>query len=146
MFLIFNKQFRTEQKIINELMKKVKNTKKVIKSLIGNSEKYELDTLDITFNVTKPQKFVVADKTGEEIVSMDCEFQDGNEIQCVRFNWFSELLKAAREREQKEIYGRVKEDQIMAARRALEAAVKAQKEKEAIEAAMCNSLKRIKKL
>ena len=98
MILIFNKQFRTEEKIISELVKKIKKSAKFNKSYEGNTEKYELDNLDVFFDIID-RKVVVTNKMGDEIMSMDCHYDAYDEMQEVRSNWFSELLNKARAKE-----------------------------------------------
>ena len=98
MILIFNKQFRTEEKIISELMKKIKKSATVNKSYEGNTEKYEFDNLDVFFDIID-RKVVVTNKMGDEIMSMDCHYDAYDEMQEVRSNWFSELLNKARAKE-----------------------------------------------
>ena len=98
MILIFNKQFRTEEKIISELMKKIKKSATVNKSYEGNTEKYEFDNLDVFFDIID-RKVVVTNKMGDEIMSMDCHYDAYDEMQEVRSNWFSELLNKARVKE-----------------------------------------------
>ena len=98
MILIFNKQFRTEEKIISELVKKIKKSAKFNKSYEGNTEKYEFDNLDVFFDIID-RKVVVTNKMGDEIMSMDCHYDAYDEMQEVRSNWFSELLNKARAKE-----------------------------------------------
>ena len=98
MILIFNKKFRTEEKIISELMKKIKKSATVNKSYEGNTEKYEFDNLDVFFDIID-RKVVVTNKMGDEIRSMDCHYDAYDEMQEVRSNWFSELLNKARVKE-----------------------------------------------
>ena len=136
MILIFNKQFRTEEKIISELMKKIKKSATVNKSCEGNTEKYEFDNLDVFFGLID-RKVVVTNKMGDKIMSMDCNYDAYDEMQKARANWFSELLDKARAREDKE------KDKKM---RMATANVKAPKQSASQEIAMAKALEQIRGL
>jgi len=136
--LIFNKQFRTEEKIISELIKKIKKSEKFVQSWDDLEEVYDLDTIKIGFISMQPKELKVYDKSGKEILSMGCEYQSGNEMQEVRANWFHELLERARKRDQKE-----KDKKQM---RKATATIKAKKQSKAKEAAMMKALEQIKSL
>jgi hypothetical protein len=102
MWLVFNKEFRDEEKIISALIKKIKNSKTVHQYVFKNTEKYSFDGFDISFE-TVEHKFVVTDKDGKKVVSMNCSFNAYDEMQEVRSNWFYELENVARKRNKKEL-------------------------------------------
>ena len=136
MILIFNKQFRTEEKIISELMKKIKKSATVNRSYEGNTEKYELDNLDVFFDIID-RKVVVTNKMGDKIMSMDCNYDAYDEMQKARANWFTELLDKARACENKE------KDKKM---RMATANVKTPKQSASQEIAMAKALEQIRGL
>lgn len=136
MILIFNKQFRTEEKIISELMKKIKKSATVNRSYEGNTEKYELDNLDVFFDIID-RKVVVTNKMGDKIMSMDCNYDAYDEMQIARANWFTELLDKARAYENKE------KDKKM---RMATANVKTPKQSASQEIAMAKALEQIRGL
>ena len=137
MILIFNKQFRTEEKIISELMKKIKKSATVNKSYEGNTEKYEFDNLDVFFDIID-RKVVVTNKMGDKIMSMDCNYDAYDEMQIVRANWFSELLDKARARDEDK-----EKDKKM---RMATAKVKTPKQSASQEIAMAKALEQIRGL
>jgi len=136
--LIFNKQFRTEEKIISELVKKIKKSEKFVQSWDGLEEVYELDTIKIGLISAAPKELNVYDKSGKEILSMNCDYISGNEMQEARADWFHELVEKARKRDKKE-----KDKKQM---RQATATIKAKKQAEVKEAAMMKALEQIKGL
>ena len=98
--LIFNKQFRTEEKTISALIKKIDKSGTVARSYVGNNtEKYEFDTFDVSFVMNPGDKrIVVVDKMGDEILSMDCNYDPYDEMQEARSMWFGQTLENARRR------------------------------------------------
>lgn len=135
MFFVFSKQFRTEEKIFSELAKKIKESKKITQSRDGLAEVYKLDTIRIEFISAK---ILVYDKSGKEILSLNCKYDDADRMQQARYNWFSGVLADARKRYEKDT-GKEK------MRRAA-AKIKAKKEQERHEAAMVKALEQIKSL
>ena len=102
MVLIFNKQFRTEEKFFNEIAKKIKTSKTLNKVDMPKWECYQLDSIDVHFCVSENYILRVLDKTGAFIVpDMNCDFRQGytteDELQRVRYNRFSSLLQLARD-------------------------------------------------
>ena len=143
--LIFNKQFRTEEKIISELAKKIRKSKKFIKSY-KSGEAYELDTIEIEFFVVSPVEIIVFDKSGETILSMNCDRHAGDEMQDVRNRWFSELLERARIRDRKEQANKAKEIQFSDSNKARSIAEKMKKQQEEKVTMMRKALERIRSL
>jgi len=92
--LIFNKQYRNEQKLISEIYKKIRKSAKM-EYLHGNTEIYKLDGVDVLFDILN-YKLSIKDKSGKEIYTMDCKFSDKDELQQARNDWFSSLLDFAR--------------------------------------------------
>ena len=117
-------------------MKKIKKSATVNKSYEGNTEKYELDNLDVFFGIID-RKVVVTNKMGDKIMSMDCNYDAYDEMQKARANWFSELLDKARAREDKE------KDKKM---RMATAKVKMPKQSASQEIAMAKALEQIRGL
>ena len=105
MFLFFNKQFRLEQNLISELAKKIKKSVSFDSCYGGNNsntEIYKLDNLDIWFDITN-RKIIVFDKSGAEITSLDCHYDELSDMQKARTKWFHDLLcKVARGRKDAE--------------------------------------------
>ncbi|MCQ2575034.1 MAG: hypothetical protein MJ156_02950 [Alphaproteobacteria bacterium] len=105
LFMMFNKEYRQDEKLINTLASKFTDTKHIGVKHKGNTEIYDLDTLEIHFNLTTPKELKIMD--GDEIIyTMNCEYDAYNEIQQHRAHLFSQLLDVARkqfEKQQKEI-------------------------------------------
>lgn len=102
MVLIFNKQFRAEEKFFNEIAKKIKTSKTLNKVDTPKWECYQLDSIDVHFCVSENYILRVLDKTGDFIVpDMNCDFRQGSTIedklQRVRYNRFSSLLQLSRD-------------------------------------------------
>lgn len=94
--LIFNKQYQTEKKIIEELTRKLDTGENFFQRIEGNQEIYEIIGMWIIFDFETHELRV--DSAGKTIFELDCNY--GNDkLQSKRFNWFSELLeKHARKR------------------------------------------------
>jgi hypothetical protein len=147
--LLFNKQYRNEQKLITEIYKKIRNSKEMTRG--DKYDMYKLDNVDIVFGGTDGQaELIVNDKSGNEIYKMDCNWSDpikGDELQQRRWDWFHGLLEFARkqydERENK------KEKLKRATADAKAKAVVKQKQRNAEkikEAAVLNALDRLQNL
>lgn len=100
MFLIFNKQFRAEEKFFNEIAKKIKATKTLHNVDKSGWECYQLDSIDVHFHIDDCILRVL-DKEGNQIgTDINCEYRHGytteDELQMVRFNRFSHLLEFVR--------------------------------------------------
>ena len=100
MFLIFNKQFRAEDKFFNEIAKKIKATKTLHNVDMPKWECYQLDSIDVHFQIDD-RILRVLDKEGNQIgTDINCEYRHGytteDELQMVRFNRFSHLLEFVR--------------------------------------------------
>ena len=99
MILFFNKQYRAENGMINDLAKKIKKSTVVEREIRGNTEVYKLDNMAISFDILGSKLTVEEKKTGGAIVDMDCKFGGnfaGDELQNARFDMFSNLLEVAR--------------------------------------------------
>lgn len=89
--LIFNKQYRAEEKIIAELAKKIKKAETLFMHIDGNAEVYELPGgMWISFDVVTYKLEVTIG--GDRVIDFDCKFDSNDEMQQVRNNWFSGLL------------------------------------------------------
>ena len=100
MFLIFNKQFRQEEKFFNEIAKKIKATKTLHNADTPRWECYQLDSIDVHFQIDN-RILRVLDKKGNQIgTDINCEYKQGytteDELQRVRFDRFSSLLELIR--------------------------------------------------
>lgn len=100
MILFFNKQFREENGIINDLAKKIKKSKILECKTQGNTEIYTLDTITVSFDILNHKLVVAEKKTGEHVLDMNCDFvqtfSEADELQNARSHMFSRLLEAAR--------------------------------------------------
>lgn len=91
--LVFNKEFRQGEKLISEIRKKIKKSKNLELKYDDGLEVYSFDTFDVIFSTVISETFFkVVDKSGKEIVSMDCTYKNDDELAKVRFNRFSHLL------------------------------------------------------
>lgn len=106
MILIFNKQFRQEEKLIALLAKKLKKSESMTREYgkpgtnEGNTEIYRLDDIDLYLNLgvkSGASSITVKDKQGEVIYKMDCHYDPYNQMQEARLDWFHELVMKARE-------------------------------------------------
>lgn len=109
MILIFNKQFRQEEKLISLLAKKVKKSESITCEYgkpgtnEGNMEIYRLDDIDLYMNVgtAADASITVKDKQGNLVYKMDCHYEPNNQMQEARTNWFHNLLMMVRDVYQK---------------------------------------------
>lgn len=139
--LIFNKQFRTEEKIISVLIKRIKKSNKIDFSFFKNTEVFKLDNITIYFDVVE-RELLVKDNADKKILSMDCHYDAYNEMQTARYNWFSELLGVA-----KDCYGKAikQKEKLKAASEKLKPASNALQQQKQI-AALTAALDKIKGL
>ena len=110
MILIFNKQFRQEEKLIALLAKKLKKSESMTREYgkpgtnEGNTEIYRLDDIDLYLDLgvkSGAGSITVKDKQGVVIYKMDCHYDQYNQMQDARADWFHELLMMARDVYQK---------------------------------------------
>lgn len=104
MFIVFNKEYRNFEAIMSDLLKKMKksvNVEKVYEDEIG-AEVYKLDTVDIVFQIGK-HIIIARDKSGAEIISLDCHYDRTNELQNAKCNLFGGFLKEVRNNYDKRI-------------------------------------------
>jgi len=94
--LIFNKQYRDEEKIISALAKKIKKSKTIKGHHKINQEIYELDNLVIDLDVTTYTLSVSSNN--KKIIDLNCQYDTYDRLQQVRYDWFSYLLDLARKR------------------------------------------------
>lgn len=80
---------------MSDLLKKMKKSINVVKKYEGNAEIYELDTVDIVFEIGK-HKIGARDKSGAEIISLDCHYDSYDKLQNAKCNLFSDFLKEVR--------------------------------------------------
>lgn len=92
MFIIFNKEYRKYESIMSDLMKKMKKSVNVEKVYEVNTEVYKLDSVDIVFEFTGGNKLVIKDKSGSEIISLDCYYDRYDELQSAKWDLFSGFL------------------------------------------------------
>lgn len=151
MFLIFNKQFRAEEKFFNEIAKKIKATKTLHHVNMPKWECYQLDSIDVHFHIDD-RILRVLDKEGNQIgTDINCEYRQGytteDELQRVRCNRFSHLLEFVRNedrarREKAEKLERATK-QMQAKKAKLDAELA---EKKKAEAVIVNATKRLREL
>ena len=91
----FNKECRKFSDIMSDLTDKMKKSTNVVKKYEENAEVYELDTVDIIFEVTA-NKFRVMDKNGAQIISLDCHYDYYDQTQRAKWDLFGDFLKDVR--------------------------------------------------
>ena len=100
MILFFNKQYREENGMINDLEKKIKKSTVLECKILGNTEIYTLDNIIVSFDILSKKLAVVVRNTGERVLDMNCGFvgvgYGVDELQNARFDMFSNLLEVAR--------------------------------------------------
>ena len=131
MFLIFNKEFRETEKTMSILQGKAKKSEKMVlkhkKDKKGLEwEVYELDTLDIWFTLTGCLELVVKDKSGNNIIDLDCHYDSYNELQNAKANQFSNLLQNIRKMYDKRVEAQKMKDAAVKAKKAAETKTKAE--------------------
>ena len=152
MILMFNKQYRQENKLFNTLADKIKKSSSIVQEFKGQARVFELDTIDIYFTVANGQKLKVVTKTGEVVVpEMDCSFKQGcsteDVLQRARHEMFSQLLdfvhktyekKAEKAKKMEQATKELQEKQTMLD--------KAARDKAAAEAVIATATNRLKSL
>lgn len=152
MFLIFNKQFRAEEKFFNEIAKKIKTTKTLHNVDASGWECYQLDSIDVHFQMVGDRILRVLDKEGNQIgTDISGEYKQGytteDELQRVRHNRFSHLLEfvrteyAKRKEKAEKLERAAKQMQAKKAKLDAELAKKAE-----AEAVIANATKRLREL
>ena len=145
MILMFNKQYRQESALISDLAKKIKKSKSIIRVCHENTEIYELDNIEVCFDILKSVLSVII-KSGSKLVSLDCSYAD-DELQLARYHMFSNLLQRARDTYYRSIdKAKALEQATKEAKKKQEALDKAKAEKEAVEAKIIDARRRIKSL
>jgi hypothetical protein len=106
MILIFTKQYRQEEKLIDLIARKIKKSKTMEKKYgekgteEANTEIYVLDDIDVYFNLGikgGDNAITVKDKEGKEIYKMDCHYDNYDAMQQARGDWFHTALMKARD-------------------------------------------------
>ena len=153
MILVFNKQYRQEEKLFRELKNKIKQSKSMVKDTDGKfGEFFSLDSIDIQFFYGTDKYLKVFDKSGNIIVNMDIHYfgncvSDEQELANARWNMFNNLFTFARDtytariEKAKKLERATKE--IQEKKTKLD---KAARDKEAAEAAIVNATTRLKSL
>ena len=151
MILFFNKQYREENGMINDLAKKIKKSTVLECKILGNTEIYTLDNIIVSFDILSKKLAVVVRNTGERVFDMNCEFAGVgygvDELQNARFDMFSNLLEVARKTYEAHIENAKK--MSMAAKKMQEKKQLLEKvsaEKAAAEAAIVEARKKLKAL
>lgn len=144
--LFGNKQQKTEEKIFNEIAQKIKKSQILNWNHTEQGEMYALDTIDVYFDVV-PSKLTVYDKTGSEIISMDCEYDAWDKNKQFRHTCFSNVLDIARKefgkRESQQAKNATK---LKAAQKKLQAISDARSQQQAQEAMLKSALDKIQGL
>lgn len=100
--LLFNKQYRAECKLFDELARKIRKSKDIKYEIVRNSTICKLDSIDITFHSNK-RLLEVKDKKGDVIISLNCQFSGTPyntemELSNARFNMYCHLHHTAGKR------------------------------------------------
>lgn len=100
--LLFNKQYRAECKLFDELTRKIRKSKDIKYEIVGNSTICKLDSIDITFHSNK-RLLEVKDKKGDVVISLNCQFSGTPyntemELSNARFNMYCHLHHTAGKR------------------------------------------------
>ena len=100
MVLIFNKQYRMENRLFNELAKKVVQSKNMAVKYEGGVSVFQLDSVDMYFTCNNGCKIKVLDKNGCVVVAeLDCHFVFGDsleqQLQGERYYMFHNLFRLA---------------------------------------------------
>lgn len=149
--LFFNKQYREEGKLFDQLAKKISKSKNIIYSSEGNSVLYQMDSIDIGFEIIG-QKLAVLDKKGDIIVELDCKYAGAPynieiKLANARFIRFSNLLNFIREQYDKRQLNEKKKEQIVQATKKIEIKKAQKQQKEEInQAIIANAYQKIKSL
>lgn len=154
MILVFNKQYRQEEKLFRELKKKINQSKSMVKGSDGkNAEIYKLDSIDVHFFIGSKYKLKVCDKSGGVIIDMDIPafkatpYSDADELGNARWNMFSHLLMATRDVYSKRTEKAKKLEQATQELQKKQAALdKATRDKATAEAVIVNATNRLKSL
>ncbi len=152
MVSIFNKQFRAEEKFFHEIAKKIKTTKTLHNVDTPGWKCYQLDSIDVHFQMVGGRILRVLDKEGNQIgTDMNCDFRQGytteDELQRVRHSRFSHLLEFVsteytKRKEKAEKLERATKE-LQAKKAKLDAELAKKKEAEAV---IVNATKRLKEL
>ena len=97
MFIVFNKEYRIFEAIRSDLLKKAQksaNVEKVYEDEI-DAEVYKLDTVDIVFQIGK-HIIIARNKSGAEIISLDCHYDRTDELQNAKWKLFGDFLEEVR--------------------------------------------------
>ena len=154
MILVFNKQYRQEEKLFRELKKKINQSKSMVNGSDGkNAEIYKLDSIDVHFFIGSKSKLKVFDKSGGVIIDMDIPefkatpYSDADELGNARINMFHHLLMATRDVYSKRTGKAKKLNQATQELQKKQAALdKATRDKAAAEAVIVNATNRLKSL
>jgi hypothetical protein len=154
MILMFNKQYRQEEKLFRELKKKINQSKTMIKdSDAKTGEVYKFDSIDVHFFTGSKSKLKVFDKAGGIIIDMDVPefkatpYSDADELGNARINMFHHLLMFTRDVYSKRTEKAKKLEQATKTLQDKQAALdKAARDKAAAEAVIANATNRLKSL
>ena len=92
----FNKECRKFNDIVSDLTDKMKKSTNIVQKYEENAEVYELDTVDIIFEIETHQIYVM-DKNGAQIISLDCHYDFYDQAQRAKWNLFCSFLRKARD-------------------------------------------------
>ncbi len=150
MILMFNKQYRKESKLFEELQSKIKKSQSIATGYLAQGEFYKLDSIDLYFDVDK-YLLTVKDKSGNVIVELNCKFagapyNDEMELANARFHMLSALLDAARKQYNKRAEKKKLEQATKKAQAKIAEKKKAEKEQALKEAAVTKAYERLKGL
>ncbi len=154
MILMFNKQYRQEEKLFRELKKKINQSKSMVNGSDGKTgEIYKFDSIDVHFFTGSKSKLKVFDKAGAIIIDMDIPefkatpYSDADELGNARINMFHHLLMFTRDVYSKRTEKAKKLKQATKTLQEEQAKLdKAAHDKEAAEAVIANATNRLKSL
>ncbi len=143
---MFNKQYRKESKLFDELKSKIKKSQSIATGYLAQGEFYKLDSIDLYFDVEK-YLLTVKDKSGNVIVELNCKFagapyNDEMELANARSHMLSALLDTARKQYNK----RAEKKKLEQATKKIAEKKKAEKEQALKEAAVTKAYERLKGL
>ncbi|MBR4891947.1 MAG: hypothetical protein IKZ34_02065 [Alphaproteobacteria bacterium] len=100
MLLVYNRQYQQENKLFNELAKKIVKSKKIGLKYEGLASIFQLDSIDIFFILDKGHKIKVLDKGGCVVVpELNCTLTHGStvekQLQDVRYYRLNDLYSLA---------------------------------------------------
>ena len=149
MFLIFNKGFRQFESILSDLSKKIQKSQVINEVETKTGEMYKLDTIDIVldFPNSEERRITVKDKAGKEIITLDCHYEDNDELQRAKSDKFNSFLSFVRNNvSERQKHANKKVARFAAAAKQAEDTVKLKQEKAKQEKILSDAMERLRSL